>query len=120
MNSSIPFWRSSLRTCVSIKSSIELGLRPKNVAYKIKILSFKYIYKKSNKKMDVVNKNPTIHFTCKTNETESPMCVVMKLWTSRFWFSTLDCDRRVKSADTMCWIYSTHIASKTHDVLKSF
>jgi hypothetical protein len=45
-NCCTPFWRSSLYTCVSIKSFIRLSSRPRTVACNKKILLVKYIYKK--------------------------------------------------------------------------
>ena len=51
---------------------------------------------------------------------ESPLCVVMKLWTHRFWFSTLECNRRMKWSDVTCWIHSTHMTSEMYGCLKSF
>ena len=51
--------------CVSTKSSIGPGSCPRTVAYKIKMLSVKYIYKKQSiKKWMQLKKNLTILFTC--------------------------------------------------------
>jgi hypothetical protein len=44
-----PFWRSSLRTCVSTNNSIGLGSCPRDVACKKKMLQVKYIYKQKKK-----------------------------------------------------------------------
>jgi len=95
MNCCTHFWQSSLHTCVSTKSFIELGSCTRIIACKIKILSVKYIYKKTNNKENQCNtKNPTIFFA--------------------------DCEHHVKLLNVMCWMYSTHIASETYGGLKSF
>jgi hypothetical protein len=68
------FWRSSLHTCVSTKSSIRLGSRPRVVACKIKMLSVKYIYKKQQiKKVDVIKKK-SYHPLRKWNERGASVC----------------------------------------------
>jgi len=115
MNRCTLFWRSSLRTYVSTKSSIRLGSSLRIVACNKKILSFKYIYKKNR-----CNKKNTILFICETNETESPMCMVMKLWTHRFWLSVSDYNRLVKRTNITCLMYSAHTSSETYNSLKSF
>ena len=49
------FLRSSIRTCISTKSSIRIGSRSKTIVGKRKLLLVKYIYKKTtNKKIDVI------------------------------------------------------------------
>jgi hypothetical protein len=121
MNCCTHFWQSSLHTCVSTKSSIELGSCTRIIACKIKILSVKYIYKKTNNKENQCNtKNPTIFFACETKGTWPLMCVVTEPWTNWFRFSTSDCEHHVKLLNVMCWMYSTHIASETYGGLKSF
>jgi hypothetical protein len=84
------------------------------------MFSVKHIYKKTTNKKWMLKKNPTIHFACETNGIEPPVCVTTKPWTCRFWLSISDYDRRVKCADIMCWMYTTHTASKTYGDLKSF
>jgi uncharacterized membrane protein YjjP (DUF1212 family) len=50
-----PFWRSSIRTCISTKSSIMIGSCSRTITSKRILLLVKYIYKKTtNKKTDVI------------------------------------------------------------------
>ena len=113
------FWRSSLHTCVSTKSSIRLGSRPRVVACKIKMLLVKYIYKKQQiKKVDVIKKNLTIHFVSEMNEVL--VCVVTEPWICKFRFPILDCDLRMKHSDITCWMYSVHIVFGMYGSRKSF
>jgi hypothetical protein len=98
MDCYISFWRSSLYTCISTKSFIELGSRLRTVACEIKIVSVKYIYKKYL----------TICFACEKNKMESSVCMVTESWTCRCRFFASDCDSRVKFTDITCWMYSAH------------
>ena len=108
------FWRSSLRTCISAKSSIRLDSCLRAIACNRKIFSIKYIYKKTtNRKIYVIKKS--YHLL-----RELPVCVVIQLWTHWFQLSILDCYHRVKCTDITCWFYSTHTTSKMYSSLKSF
>jgi hypothetical protein len=113
------FWRSSLHTCVSTKSSIRLGSRPRVIACKIKMLSVKYIYKKQQiKKMDVIKK--ILPSTSQAKWTEVLVCVVTEPWICKFRFPTPDCDHHVKHSDITCWMYSAHIVFGMYGSWKSF
>ena len=48
---------------------------PQPVAYKCCQLNI-FTYKKTNKKIDVIKKNPNIHFACKMKGTEPSMYMV--------------------------------------------
>ena len=114
------FWHSSLRLCVSTKTFIGFGLRPRTVACKIKILSVKYIYQKHLIKNGCNKKNPTIRFACEMNRMELPLCVVTELWARWFWLFASNCGYHVKQVDVTCWMYFTHTVSEMYVGLKSF
>jgi hypothetical protein len=117
MNYCIPFWRSSLRTCISTKSSIRLGSRPRVVSYKKKKYCKLNIFI-NNKKL--IKINLTICFACETKGTLPPVCLVTEPWICRLRFPVSDCKRRVKRSDITYWIYSAHVSSGMYSGLKSF
>jgi len=109
MNCCTSFWRSSLRMCVSTKSSIGLGSCLRAIACNKKILQVKCI------KINFI-----IRFACETNRTEPSMCVVTESWIYRLRFPILECECRVKRSDITCRIYSAYIFSGMYGGLKSF
>ena len=116
------FLQLSLHICISIKSSIGLGSRPRTVVCKKKMVSVEYIYIKKNrcnKKINVI-KNHSINFTCETNRTESMVFMVKEPWTRRFIFSVPNCDYHMKCIEVPRWMYYVHTGSETYDGLKSF
>jgi len=117
----ISFSQSSLRTCVSTKSSIGLDSRLRTVACNKKMLSIKYIYIKKQliKKLDVIKKS--YHSLRMWNKWNGATGVrSYETWTRRLWLSVPDCDRWVRHANVMYWMYSAHTASKTYIGMKSF
>ena len=108
MNCYTSFWWSSLRICVSTKSSIGLGSHLRAIACNKKILQVKYI------KINLI-----IRFTCETNEIEPLVCVVTELWICWHRFTALECECRVKRSDITCIIYSAYIFFGMYGGLKS-
>jgi len=118
-----PFRRSSFHLWVSKKSFISLGLRPRTVACKRKLLPVKlFSYKTMNfyiKKMYVIKHNLTIYFACEMNKMDSLVCVVIQPWISLFWFSAPDWDCCTKCSYFTCLIQVSHITFETYRGLKS-